>query len=120
MSLEKSAPEEIQEMLQPLTDEGFRFACHPGVPCFTECCRDLKLLLTPYDILRLKNHLGLESGDFLDRFVDVQFDEQRNLPMVYLNMQNHIKSQMGGRIKLDQVSQFLPTRSGRQKTQIVS
>lgn len=88
MSLEKSAPEPIQEMLQPLVDGKFKFACHPGVPCFTECCRALKLMLTPYDILRLKNRLGLDSGTFLDDYCDTQVDEQRDLPVITLQMRD--------------------------------
>lgn len=84
--LSKSAPEAIQEMLKPLSDGKFFFACHPGVPCFTECCRDLKLMLTPYDVLRLKNHFGMSAEDFLDEYTDSKVDEQRNLTMVFLKM----------------------------------
>lgn len=87
MSLEKTAPEAIQEMLQPLEGGQFKFACHPHVPCFTECCRELKLLLTPYDILRLKNHLGLDAGTFLNQYTQTELDTRRNLPMIYLQMQ---------------------------------
>ncbi|MFZ2448445.1 MAG: YkgJ family cysteine cluster protein [Syntrophobacteraceae bacterium] len=86
MEIRETAPENIQEKLQPIGPEGFRFACHPGVPCFTECCRDLNLLLTPYDVLRLKNRLGLPAGEFLDRFADCRFEENRNLPKMYLQM----------------------------------
>ena len=86
MLTEQTAPEAIQEKLEPLTDGTFRFACHPGVPCFTECCRDLKLLLTPYDILRLKTHLRLDARTFLDHYTESRFDELRNLPMIYLKM----------------------------------
>ena len=89
MTTEQTAPEAIQERLQPLTDGRFRFACHPGVPCFTECCRDLKLLLSPYDILRLKTHLRLEARAFLDHYAENRFDETRNLPMIYLKMQDN-------------------------------
>jgi hypothetical protein len=42
--------------MQPAAQETFRFACHKDLPCFTKCCNDLKLVLTPYDILRLQNH----------------------------------------------------------------
>lgn len=48
-------------------DEPFRFACHPQVPCFNACCRDLDLELHPYDMLRLRQRLGLSSRAFLDR-----------------------------------------------------
>ena len=86
MSMEDTAPESIKEMIRPLADGKFVFACHPGVPCFTECCRRLKLLLTPYDILRLKKRLGLNAEDFVDDYCDMQLDENRGLPMMYLKM----------------------------------
>ena len=86
MEIRETAPESIQQKLKPLDEAGFKFACHPGVPCFTECCRDLNLLLTPYDILRLKTRLGLNSGDFLDRYADCRFGESSGLPMMYLQM----------------------------------
>jgi uncharacterized protein len=88
VSLENTPPEPIRDKLEPLSGS-FRFACHPGVPCFTECCRDLNLMLTPYDILRLKNGLGLRAEDFLDRFADCSFDDQRNLPMLSLRMMDN-------------------------------
>lgn len=86
MSLEKTAPEEIQGKLEPVKDDGFSFACHPGVPCFTECCRDLRLLLTPCDILRLKTRLGLGARDFIDQYGDEVYDDRRHLPMIHLKM----------------------------------
>jgi len=33
----------------------FKFECHKGVKCFTKCCRGINIVLTPYDIIRLKN-----------------------------------------------------------------
>lgn len=51
-----------------LPAEGFKFACHPGVPCFNQCCRRLTLVLTPYDVLRLKHRLGLTSAEFIERY----------------------------------------------------
>jgi len=86
VDISETAPEAIKEKIKPLVNGSFRFACHPGVECFTKCCRDLNLQLTPYDVMRLKNRLGLCSGDFLDRFADCRFDENRSLPMVYLQM----------------------------------
>ncbi len=51
-----------------LTPESrFKFRCHPGVACFTECCGKTTIILTPYDILRLKNRLGVPAGDFLQK-----------------------------------------------------
>jgi uncharacterized protein len=71
---------------QTSPDHHFRFACHPGVSCFTECCRELDLALTPYDTLRLKHRLGISSGKFLDTYVVVEWDEQQTFPLCYLTM----------------------------------
>ena len=43
----------------------FKFRCHAAVSCFTKCCRGIHIILTPYDAVRLKNRLGLKSGEFL-------------------------------------------------------
>ena len=64
--------------------ESFFFACHPAVPCFNECCRDLNQFLTPYDILRLKNHLGLSSGEFLERYTSQHIGPDSGLPIITL------------------------------------
>lgn len=62
------------------------FACHPTVPCFTDCCRELDLALTPYDVLRLKRHLQITSGRFLEQYVIIEWDEQQLFPTCYLTM----------------------------------
>jgi Fe-S-cluster containining protein len=62
--------ESEEARFEPLKDRRFRFRCGPGVPCFTECCADLNLVLTPYDILRLKNRLGLDYEEFLARHTE--------------------------------------------------
>ena len=49
-------------------DDAFSFDCHPGIACFNQCCRQIDIQLTPYDILRLKTRLGLSSRDFLLRY----------------------------------------------------
>ncbi len=74
------------EPFEYLEDNSFSFACHPGLSCFTECCRDLRLVLTPYDILRLKNRLGLASTDFLDQYTVIKPGEHNGFPAVLLKM----------------------------------
>lgn len=74
--------------IQPAADETFRFACLKELPCFTRCCADLKLVLTPYDILRLKNHLHLSSETFLDQYTAAYVDRASGLPRVRLKMKN--------------------------------
>ncbi len=72
----------------PLTERKFRFACHPSVRCFTDCCRDLRLALTPYDIIRMKNRLGMVAKEFLDTYTLPEFGAQMRLPQVLLKMQD--------------------------------
>ena len=66
--------------------EKFCFACHPKVPCFNECCHQLDLILTPYDVLRLKNKLHRHSGIFLEQFVIIEWEEGMLFPSCYLTM----------------------------------
>jgi len=65
-------------------DAPFTFACHPGVPCFNACCRELNQFLTPYDIIRLKRHLGLSSGEFLSRYTRQHIGPETGLPVMVL------------------------------------
>lgn len=46
----------------------FKFHCHDGLDCFKKCCRDINIFLTPYDVLRMKNYLGISSGEFLESY----------------------------------------------------
>ncbi len=64
----------------------FRFRCHPGVPCFTQCCRNIRILLTPYDIIRLKNRLGLSSEEFLAIYTEPKLLEKTDLPVITLKL----------------------------------
>jgi Fe-S-cluster containining protein len=75
-----------QNVRQLATSETFDFVCHPDLECFTECCRDLELALTPYDVLRLKNGLQLKSSEFLDRYGIIEKGEQDTFPRLYLTM----------------------------------
>jgi Fe-S-cluster containining protein len=77
-----------EETFDFLEGESFSFACHPGVTCFTECCRDLNLVLTPYDLLRLKKCLGLTSSDLVDQFTSIKPNEHNGFPAVLLKMRD--------------------------------
>lgn len=48
-------------------EDKFQFRCYPGIACFNECCRNIDILLTPYDVLRLARRLGLTTREFLSR-----------------------------------------------------
>ncbi|MBW1984771.1 MAG: YkgJ family cysteine cluster protein, partial [Deltaproteobacteria bacterium] len=61
-------------------DDVFCFQCHSELSCFNQCCRNLKLFLYPYDILRLKNNLDISSDTFIDQYVDVVLREDSFFP----------------------------------------
>jgi hypothetical protein len=74
------------EVFQPLTGGTFHFNCHRDVPCFTKCCAKLRLILTPYDIVRMRKRLGISSGEFLEQHTDTLLHEHPRFPMVKLKM----------------------------------
>jgi len=80
--------DKLKELPGRLIKEGdtFLFRCHADIACFNLCCRNLNLFLYPYDVVRLKNNLGLSSDEFLDRFVDVVLREGNYFPDVLLRM----------------------------------
>ncbi|MFO7963912.1 MAG: YkgJ family cysteine cluster protein [Desulfobacterales bacterium] len=67
-------------------DSTFNFHCHKGVDCFTKCCRGINIILTPYDILLLKNRLGLSSEEFLAIYTVPRIWEKTDLPVVTLKL----------------------------------
>jgi hypothetical protein len=48
-------------------NDTIQFNCHKGISCFNACCKKADITLTPYDIVRLKDHLGMTSGEFLKK-----------------------------------------------------
>lgn len=69
----------------------FCFRCHKDVPCFNACCGDVNIFLTPYDIIRLKNRLGMTSGEFLSRYTISPFDKNAKYPIILLKMEDDEK-----------------------------
>jgi len=83
--------ENVMEATGPA--ESLCFDCSPAVPCFNECCRDLNLVLTPYDILRLKRNLGLTSRQFIEAHAWRHDGPETGLPVITLKMNaaNHYR-----------------------------
>ncbi|MDP1606591.1 MAG: YkgJ family cysteine cluster protein [Rhodocyclaceae bacterium] len=53
-----------------------QFSCHKGISCWNACCANIDISLTPYDIVRLKKHLGMTSTQFLqDYTVPYEFEK---------------------------------------------
>ena len=65
-------------------DSRFKFKCHPGVACFTQCCRGISIILTPYDVMRLKTRLDLPSDQFLALYTKPHLLEKTDIPVVTL------------------------------------
>ncbi len=100
MASEEQTPmKEIEKLKKTILEEyprlseesRFQFKCHPGVPCFNDCCRDVNIFLTPYDIIRLKNRLGISSAEFLSKYTISPFDENLKYPVVLLKMDENEK-----------------------------
>jgi Fe-S-cluster containining protein len=80
---------ENQARLEPVRlgpDNRFKFQCHKDVACFTKCCRGINIVLTPYDIIRLKNRLGLPSDQFLAIYTVPRMLEKTDIPIVTLKL----------------------------------
>lgn len=78
-------PEHIKELSE---HETFTFNCHPGVPCFNDCCRQLELALTPYDVVRLSRKLEISTKQFLEEYAVIEWEEGDFFPRVYLGMKD--------------------------------
>jgi Fe-S-cluster containining protein len=81
--------DEYQDGIEPrkyMPDDKFKFACNKGMACYTHCCSDLNIILTPYDIIRMKNRLGLTSDQFLSIYTKPEMLARTKLPVVTLKM----------------------------------
>ncbi len=70
--------------LEPV--DRFTFACYPGIKCFNECCKNLSLALTPYDVLRMARGLKITTKEFLERYTSAHVGFATGLPVVVLKM----------------------------------
>ncbi|MDK2861577.1 MAG: uncharacterized protein PWP33_780 [Thermodesulfobacterium sp.] len=79
----------LDKILVPVRLTGkskFVFQCNPGVPCFKLCCSDLFLPLTPYDIIRIRDKLGLTTDEFLLQYTEPFILPKSGLPIARLKM----------------------------------
>lgn len=81
-------PNETQKPEEPVLnlDHTFTFACHDALPCFTQCCRDVNIYLTPYDILRLRRALGISAADVLIQYTRSFVAQPAEIPFFQLLM----------------------------------
>ncbi|HET6921894.1 MAG TPA: YkgJ family cysteine cluster protein, partial [Anaeromyxobacteraceae bacterium] len=66
--------------------EPFPFRCHPGLACFNSCCRDKRLMLLPYDVLRLARGLRVATGEFLAEHVELETDPGSGWPALRIRL----------------------------------
>ncbi len=67
-------------------DSRLKFECHPGVSCFTACCHNIKIILTPYDILILRKRLGIPAHEFITRYTQPTYLEKTDMPGVQIKL----------------------------------
>lgn len=72
-----------QEVLS--LDSRFTFHCHPDLPCFNQCCLAPTVILSPYDLLRLKQGLGITSTALRQRYTRQEIEPNSNLPLVFID-----------------------------------
>lgn len=78
--------------LTPVSGGRFKFSCHRGIECFNKCCANLRLVLTPYDIIRMKNRLGISSEEFLEKHAEPNTGEKTRFPMLKLKMDDKTRT----------------------------
>jgi len=72
-------------------EDCFTFRCGPELDCFTRCCRDVTIVLTPYDLLRLKRAKKMDSSELLDEHtLRIQMPGQK-FPVIVLKMTDDTK-----------------------------
>jgi len=74
------------EPVKMTLESTFRFSCNKGLECFKSCCGKITVFLTPYDVLRIKNRLGITSAEFLSLYTRIVDLKRTKLPFFLLNM----------------------------------
>ena len=80
-------PEALRDRRKLEPDGEFRFGCHRGLPCYTNCCADVNILLTPMDVLGLSRRLGITTGEFIARHTLTPVTKDLHLPILMLRME---------------------------------
>ena len=89
------APKDKPEPLIPVRldlDSSFTFSCEKEMACFTKCCKDVNIMLTPYDIIQMKHALGLASDEFLFLYSAPSIIEGTELPVPVLKTDSQAKT----------------------------
>lgn len=78
LNIDAIAPHELT------LESKFSFRCYPGISCYKSCCKNIDIMLTPYDILRLKNRLNISSTEFLIIYTYTFIEPKSGYPFVFL------------------------------------
>jgi len=81
----------LRDQARMTPDDQFTFHCGLDLNCFTACCADVSIVLTPYDILRLKKALRIKSTEFLEKHTLPLFSAQQKFPLPILRMDAETK-----------------------------
>ncbi len=85
----RDMPREVRDIIspKPLTGQDtLQFRCHPGIACFNQCCSHIEILLTPYDLLRLRKRLNLTAEAFLFQYATPYTMSKGQLPVAMMRM----------------------------------
>jgi Fe-S-cluster containining protein len=92
MTENRATPESIIRDYPRLTlDDRFCFQCDQTMQCFTHCCHDVTIVLTPYDVLRMKHALRMKSSEFLETYTLSPFAKDQKIPAIILKMDRETK-----------------------------
>ena len=83
---ENRVPEVLESTPRLGPDDRFTFHCDPSLDCFGHCCQDVSILLTPYDVLRMKKALGISSSEFMEQYTSTAYSAEKRVPVVFLRM----------------------------------
>jgi hypothetical protein len=81
-----NSKKEFPEGMVPLGGETFKFSCHAGVKCFMSCCKNVDMFLYPYDIVRLKNCLQIDSETCMRLYTRLVKGDHPYFPAVMLKL----------------------------------
>ena len=73
-------------------NDKLKFNCHQGISCFNECCKNIDIVLTPYDVVRLKNNLGITAAEFIANFANFYEVDGHGLPGLNLKTKEDMKA----------------------------
>jgi len=79
--LPKSSPVEPTRLE---LDDKLKFRCHKDISCWNQCCAHADVSLAPYDIIRMKTHLGISSTEFLKDYTVPYEIDSHSVPGIKL------------------------------------